>query len=93
MEISWYAFTSYLFHLLFWEICNACFIMFNEFDTAGLLKYNYLDRDVFDEKHQLIKEDKLSPDIGRMRSIEQCADGYIYFCLEEPESIYRIVPL
>ena len=65
----------------------------NEFDTAGSLKYNYLHRDVFDEKHQLIKEEKLSPDIVRMRSIEQCADGYIYFCSEESDSIYRIVPL
>ena len=60
---------------------------------SGSLKYNYLHRDVFDENDHLIKEEKLFPDIGRMRSIEQCADGYIYFGLEDPGRIYRIVPL
>jgi glucose/arabinose dehydrogenase len=60
---------------------------------SGSLKYNYLHRDVFDENDQLIKEEKLFPDIGRMRSIEQCADGYIYFGVEEPGKIYRIVPV
>ena len=60
---------------------------------SGSLKYNYLHRDVFDENDQLVQEEKLFPDIGRMRSIEQCADGYIYFGVEEPGRIYRIVPL
>ena len=60
---------------------------------SGSLKFNYLHRDVFDENDQLIKEEKLFPDIGRMRSIEQCVDGYIYFSLEDPGKIYRIVPM
>jgi glucose/arabinose dehydrogenase len=60
---------------------------------SGSLKYNYLHRDVFDEHDVLIKEEKLFPDIGRMRSIEQCVDGYIYFGVEEPGKIYRIVPV
>jgi hypothetical protein len=57
------------------------------------LKFNYLHRDVFDENDQLIKQEKLFPNIGRMRSIEQGADGYIYFGVEEPGKIYRIVPV
>jgi hypothetical protein len=40
-----------------------------------------------------LKEEKLFPDIGRMRSIEQCAGGYLYFGLEEPGKIYRIIPV
>ena len=60
---------------------------------SGSLKFNYLHRDVFDENDVWIKEEKLFPDIGRMRSIEQCADGYIYFGVEAPGKIYRIVPL
>jgi glucose/arabinose dehydrogenase len=60
---------------------------------SGSLKFNYLHRDVFNENDQLIKEEKLFPEIGRMRSIEQCADGYIYFGVEEPGRIYRIVPV
>ena len=60
---------------------------------SGSLKFNYLHRDVFDENDQLIKQEKLFPNIGRMRSIEQGADGYIYFGVEEPGRIYRIVPV
>ena len=60
---------------------------------SGSLKFNYLHRDVFDENDVWIKEEKLFPDIGRMRSIEQCADGYIYFGVEAPGKIYRIVPV
>lgn len=60
---------------------------------SGSLKFNYLHRDVFDENDEWVKEEKLFPDIGRMRSIEQCVDGYIYFGLEDPGKIYRIVPL
>ena len=60
---------------------------------SGSLKFDYLHRDVFDENDKLIKEEKLFPDIGRMRSIEQCADGFIYFGVENPGKIYRIVPI
>ena len=60
---------------------------------SGSLKFNYLHRDVFDENNQLLKEEKLFPDIGRMRSVEQCADGYIYLGMEDPGRIYRIIPL
>ena len=52
-----------------------------------------MHRDVFDENDKFSKEEKLFPNIGRMRSIEQCADGYIYFVLEEPGRIYRVVPI
>jgi aldose sugar dehydrogenase len=60
---------------------------------SGSLKFNYLHRDVFDENDVWIKEEKLFPNIGRMRSIEQCADGYLYFGVEAPGKIYRIVPV
>lgn len=60
---------------------------------SGSLKFNYLHRDAFDENGKLIKEEKLFPDIGRMRSVEQCADGYLYFGVENPGKIYRIVPV
>ena len=60
---------------------------------SGSLKFNYLHRDVFDENDLWLKEEKLFPEIGRMRSIEQCADGYIYFGVEAPGKIFRIVPV
>jgi glucose/arabinose dehydrogenase len=60
---------------------------------SGSLKFNYLHRDVFDENDVWIKEEKLFPNIGRMRSIEQCADGYLYFGVEAPGKIYRIIPV
>ncbi len=60
---------------------------------SGSLKFNYLHRDVFDENDDWVKEEKLFPEIGRMRSIEQCADGYIYIGMEEPGKIYRIIPM
>ncbi|MFK7755574.1 MAG: PQQ-dependent sugar dehydrogenase [Flavobacteriales bacterium] len=60
---------------------------------SGSLKFNYLHRDVFDENDKWVTEEKLFPDIGRMRSVEQCADGFIYIGMEDPGRIYRIVPL
>ncbi len=57
---------------------------------TGSLKFNYMHRDVFDENGKWVKEEKLFPNIGRFRSIEQCADGYIYFGVEDPGKIYRI---
>ena len=60
---------------------------------SGALKFDYLHRDVFDENGKFIKEEKLFPNIGRMRSIVQCADGYLYFGVENPGKIYKIVPV
>lgn len=60
---------------------------------SGSLKFDYLHRDVFDENGKLEKEEKLFPNIGRLRSVEQCADGYLYFGVEDPGKIYKIVPV
>ena len=60
---------------------------------SGSLKFDYLHRDVFDDHGKWVREEKLFPNIGRLRSVEQCMDGYLYFGVETPGKIYRIVPV
>ena len=47
----------------------------------GSLKFNYLDMCTLKEG-KVIKEERLLNDIGRVRSIEQGPDGYIYVGVE-----------
>ncbi len=79
--------------------CGMAFVSSNKYPKwkgnilSGSLKFDYLHRDVLDENGKVVKEEKLFPNIGRMRSVLQCADGFLYFGVEDPGKIYRIVPL
>ena len=59
---------------------------------SGSLKYEYLNLNRIDGDN-MSSEEKLFPNIGRLRSIVQGADGYLYIGVEEPGRIYRIMPL
>jgi len=48
---------------------------------VGSLKFNYLDRCEL-KNGKVVKEERLLDDIGRVRSIEQGPDGYIYVGIE-----------
>jgi len=48
---------------------------------VGSLKFNYVDRCVI-KNNKVISEERLLDDIGRVRSIEQGPDGYIYIGVE-----------
>lgn len=59
---------------------------------TGSLKYDYVARtDMFDDG-SVGGDERLFQGIGRVRSIHQGIDGYIYVGLEEPGKLVRIVP-
>ncbi|WP_210486984.1 PQQ-dependent sugar dehydrogenase [Rufibacter aurantiacus] len=58
---------------------------------VGSLSFKFLSRlDV--DGNRVIKEERLLPDIGRVRDVRQSPDGYIYIAVENPGVIYRLVP-
>ena len=57
---------------------------------VGSLKFKYLNRIVI-ENNKVIKEEKLLEDMGRVRTVRQAPDGYIYVAIEQL-GIVRIVP-
>lgn len=57
---------------------------------VGSLKFRYLNRCVL-ENNKVIKEEKLLENLGRVRSIEQGPDGYIYVGIENV-GIVKIYP-
>ena len=58
---------------------------------AGSLRFEYLARLVF-ENGQIVREEKLLEDIGRLRDVKMGKDGYVYVTVEEPGRVLRIIP-
>ena len=56
----------------------------------GSLKYDYIHRIVLEED-QMIYEEKVMEDIGRVRTIRQGPDGYLYVSLEG-KGIVKLIP-
>jgi len=57
---------------------------------VGSLKFKYLNRVVL-KGNKVIKEEKLLEGLGRVRTVKQAPDGYIYVAIEQL-GIVRIVP-
>ena len=57
---------------------------------VGSLKFKYLDRVVI-EGGKVVKEEKLLEGIGRIRTVKQGPDGYIYVSVEQ-KGIVKLVP-
>ena len=58
---------------------------------VGSLKFRYLEVLTLDKNNTVIKRDKLFEDIGRLRSVNQGADGYLYLGVEN-YGILRVLP-
>ena len=58
---------------------------------VGSLSFQYLERVVL-KNEKVIKREKLLENIGRVRNVKQRSDGYIFFSVEEPGRIYKILP-
>lgn len=56
------------------------------------LSFGYLNR-CHIKNDKVSSQEKLFEEIGRMRSIEQAVDGYLYIGLENPGRVLRIRPL
>ena len=64
---------------------------------SGSLRFNYVSRVVI-ENGEIITEEKILQNIGRVRSLEMGDDGYLYVGVEDRNGdsggiIYRVVPL
>jgi glucose/arabinose dehydrogenase len=59
---------------------------------VGSLKYEYLHMCVMREG-RIVSEEMLLKNIGRVRDVKMGRDGYIYVAVEEPGTVYRLVPV
>lgn len=59
---------------------------------VGSLRFQYLNLCQV-KNNKIVKEELLLPKIGRLRSVEMGPDGYIYVGVEDPGTVYRIVPV
>jgi len=59
---------------------------------VGSLKFRYIARCEI-ENGKVVHEEKLLEPLGRMRSVEQGPDGYIYALMESPGQLVRIFPI
>jgi glucose/arabinose dehydrogenase len=58
----------------------------------GSLRFQYLNRCIMDG-NKVVKQEKLLPNIGRVRNIEQGPDGYLYVSVEQPGYVFRLMPV
>ena len=58
---------------------------------VGSLKFRYLEVLTLDENNTVTKRDKLFEDIGRLRSVNQAPDGYLYIGVEN-YGILKVLP-
>ncbi|MEY4384637.1 MAG: hypothetical protein RI995_2179, partial [Bacteroidota bacterium] len=56
----------------------------------GSLRFNYLQR-VEIKNNQVVKQEKVLLNIGRMRNVEMGRDGYIYVGVENPGMVFRLI--
>lgn len=59
---------------------------------VGSLRFKYLNRCVL-EGGKVVKEENLLKGIGRLRSVRQGPDGFIYVSVEKPGYIFRLKPI
>lgn len=59
---------------------------------VGSLRFKYLNLCKL-EGDQVVTEEKLLKNIGRLRSVEVGPDGYIYVGVEGPGTVYRLLPV
>ncbi|MBX0333271.1 PQQ-dependent sugar dehydrogenase [Pontibacter sp. HSC-14F20] len=59
---------------------------------VGSLRFQFLSK-LKMEGDQIVSEEKLLKNIGRVRDVKMGPDGFIYVAVESPGTIYRVVPV
>lgn len=59
---------------------------------AGSLRFQYLSRLKLDN-NKIVGEERLLTGIGRLRTVNQGPDGYIYIGVEDPGYVFRLMPI
>ena len=57
----------------------------------GSLRFKYLNRCVM-KNNKVVSQEKLLPDIGRLRNVKIGNDGYLYVSVENPGMVFRLKP-
>ncbi len=58
---------------------------------VGSLRFQFLER-VIIENNKVVGREKLLKNIGRLRDVKMGRDGYVYFSVEDPGMVLRILP-
>lgn len=59
---------------------------------VGSLRFNYVARCVI-EGDKVVEQERITPNVGRVRDIKVGPDGYIYIATEGPGKVVRVVPV
>ena len=59
---------------------------------SGSLRFQYISR-LKVKNNQVVGEERLLENIGRLREVIMGEDGYIYFTVEDPGFVFRIMPV
>ncbi len=59
---------------------------------VGSLRFKYLNRCVV-QGDKISYEEKMFPLVGRVRSVEEGPDGFIYVSVERPGYVFKLVPI
>ena len=59
---------------------------------AGSLRFQYISRLKMDGQ-KIVGEERLVENIGRLRDVKMGDDGYIYFTVENPGIVFRLMPV
>ena len=57
----------------------------------GSLRFNYLNRCVIKD-NQVVKQEKILLNVGRLRNVKLGSDGYLYIGVENPGMVFRVNP-
>lgn len=60
---------------------------------VGALVLTHVARVEVDAQNKFVKQEKLLDKVGRVRTVEQSPDGYLYVLTESPGQLIRLVPV
>jgi len=78
-------------------VCGMTFVSGDRYPAwegdllSGSLRYQYLSR-LSMKEGEVVGEERLLKNIGRLRDVKMGRDGYIYLAVEDPGYVLRLVP-
>jgi glucose/arabinose dehydrogenase len=79
-------------------VCGMTFINSDRYGPwngqllSGSLRFKYLNLSYL-AGGEVVKEERLLKNVGRLRSVEMSPDGFIYVGVEKPGKIYKLIPM
>jgi len=60
---------------------------------VGSLRFEYLNRCNMEGTTKIAGQENILENIGRLRDVRMAPDGYIYIAVEDPGTVYKLVPV